>query len=323
MKCGIGKYAFQMAKKLKENGDVINILSPIEGDGDFTNNLKGWFNFLKLIKYGLFYDKIVIQYHESFYYDDKKIKNLLSLISTNVSIIFIFLAMRRKIEVIIHEMPFNKSSKADYALERLKWRLCPKLIFHTRREVDKFESYYFKLASKKYELREPNAYFSKFKEIDYEDARKKLQLPIKPVIFLCIGFIQPHKGFDRTIRAFNTIENNKMQLYVVGSLRVNWGDNIVYLQNLRTLAEENSNVHLIEKYVSDEEFDMWIGASDVIIIPYREIWSSGVLGRAKLFKKPVIASNVGGLQDQLSEADLLFSNDEELEIIFRNFSKLL
>lgn len=52
MKCGIGKYAFQMAKKLQQSGDVVNTLTPDEGDGDFTTNLIGGFNFLKIGMYG-------------------------------------------------------------------------------------------------------------------------------------------------------------------------------------------------------------------------------------------------------------------------------
>jgi hypothetical protein len=39
MKCGIGKYAFQAVNKLRESGNVVNVLSPEEGDGDFTTNL--------------------------------------------------------------------------------------------------------------------------------------------------------------------------------------------------------------------------------------------------------------------------------------------
>ena len=89
------------------------------------------------------------------------------------------------------------------------------------------------------------------------------------------------------------------------------------------MAAKNPQIHIEEKFLSDEDFDTWITASDVILIPYREIWSSGVLGRAKLFNKKVIASNVGGLAEQLEDNDILFNTDEELRKIFEDFSEKL
>ncbi len=319
MKCGIGKYAFQMANKLKQNGDVVNILTPDEGNGDFTANLIGNFNFLKIGKYGKLYDKIIIQYHQAFFYEDRSWHNILSIIATHISFYIAFLILHNRIEVIVHEMPFNMTSRMDYMLESFKWRLCPRLIFHTRQELADFETYYFKLAPNKYELRPSHEYYYKFKDINLKDARKELGIPTDVFVFLCIGFIQPHKGFDRAIWAFNKVNDEKMRLYVVGSLRVEWEPYIAHLRDLKTLAEENTNVHVIEKYLSDDEFDTWISASDVLIVPYREIWSSAVIGRAKLFGKPVIASDVGGLKDQLGDVDVLFDDDEELEFILTCF----
>jgi hypothetical protein len=39
-------------------------------------------------------------------------------------------------------------------------------------------------------------------------------------------------------------------------------------------------------------------ASDVVVLPYRNIWSSGVLERALLYERRVIATAVGGLSHQ-------------------------
>jgi hypothetical protein len=55
---------------------------------------------------------------------------------------------------------------------------------------------------------------------------------------------------------------------------------------------------LHNQYVSDEQFDRWLVASDVVVLPYRNIWSSGVLERALLYDRKVIATAVGGLSHQ-------------------------
>lgn len=320
MKCGIGKYAYQMANMLRDQGNVVNIISPEEGDGDFICNLKKGFNLLKIIKFNIFYDKIVIQYHETFYYDCGIDKNLLSIFTTYTSFFITFLLLNKKLEVVIHELPQSFGSRLFQNLEIIKWRICPKLVFHTRREIDDFESHHFKLPSDKYELRSPNTYYYKFRDIASQDARIELGLSLHKIIFLCIGFIQPHKGFDRAIRAFSEVAYKGMELYVVGSLRVRQSDYVAHLQDLKNMADNTSNVHIIEEFLPDEKFDLWLSASDVIVVPYREIWSSAVLARAKLFGKPAIASDVGGLKEQLTENDIIFRDDEELKEIFQSFA---
>ena len=48
------------------------------------------------------------------------------------------------------------------------------------------------------------------------------------------------------------------------------------------------------------------------MLPYREIWSSGVIERAALYEVPVIATRVGGLADQADERTVLVDDDREL-----------
>lgn len=319
MKCGIGAYATQMVKKMQNRGDIVKILSPLEGGGNFRTNLKGGFALLKIIKYGYPFQKIIIQYHESFYYDEKKSQNLYSLLATHFSFMLIFFIFRKRIELILHEFPRSYSFKLDYFCEKLKWFFCPRIIFHTQIEVDRFSSSYFLPRRSQYEICEHNRYFIRYCDETQMESRRRLDLSLHSVIFLCIGFIQPHKGFDRALEAFKGT-SRKMEFYIVGTLRVQLSDYIGYLHQLKKTAAQMENTFIVEKFLSDEEFDLWINASDVVVIPYREIWSSGVLARAKLFGKPVIASKTGGVENQIKGCDLLFSEDSELKEIFAQFS---
>jgi glycosyltransferase involved in cell wall biosynthesis len=324
MRCGIGKYAYQMVQKMRQDGHIINIISPKEGGGDFACNLKGYANILTLLILSVPYDKVIFQYHQSFFFEDMIPRNFKSICLTQVSFYLVFLLLRKKIEIIIHELPQPSSHKYYYLMEKARWYLCPKLIFHTKKELENFELHYFKLPINKYELRSPSTYYHKFRDISTLDAKKELEIPRDKILLLCIGFIQPHKGFDRAIKAFSKIVNRKLELYVVGSLRIdNYDEYKDYLQDLKNMAKKSSSVHVIEEYLSDEGFDTWLSACDILIVPYRQIWSSAVIARAKLFGKPIIASDVGGLKDQLSESDISFKDDSELEYIFTRLSEYI
>jgi len=317
MKCGIGKYAYQNVKGLRKSGNIVNVLSIEEGEGDFRENLKGWFNILKLFKYSLFYEKILIQYQEYFYYSDR---GQLNRMATNLSFYLLFILLKKKIILVAHEISYPRN-RVNKIFERIKWFLCPKIVFHTNVEKENFEISFFKLSPDRFELLNPAEHYYKFRDITKKQAREELGIPEGCIVFLCIGFIQPHKGFDRAVKAFRGINNESMRLYIVGSLRL---DNYVdYLNDLKKLVFDTPNTFLMEQYVTDELFDTWLIASDCVVVPYREIWSSGVAARAKLFDKPIIASNVGGLKDQIGAKDMIFNDDEELRIIVKEFSDML
>ena len=55
---------------------------------------------------------------------------------------------------------------------------------------------------------------------------------------------------------------------------------------------------------------MWIVAADALVLPYRLIWSSGVCERATLYHRPVIASRIGGLADQVAADAVLVDDDD-------------
>jgi len=101
---------------------------------------------------------------------------------------------------------------------------------------------------------------------------------------------------------------------VVGSIRVDDPDMVRYRADLADLCGAVPGATLHSGYVSDELFDRWIVAADTVVLPYRNIWSSGVLERAGLFGVPVIATRVGGLSEQAAtQLDVrLVEDDDEL-----------
>jgi glycosyltransferase involved in cell wall biosynthesis len=321
--CGIGVYASQSVQQLRESGNLVDVLSPDGlGDVDFAWNLRGGSKVLKLARLLPFYDYVVIQYNWEFFYNGLLDEvHRWDYLRTTLSFIILWILGRRKIEVIGHEIPYlSRTSRLSFKfrLFRWKWKLVPRLILHTTREREKLLGHYgFSAKPDQIEIRPHHAAFHKFRDISRDAARDELGLPLDDKIFLCIGFIQWHKGFDRAIRAFEKASLKRAHLYVVGSLRLAYRDTIEYLAELRSLARTSPKVHLHERFLTDEEFDTWIIACDWVVLPYREIWSSSVAARARLFHRPAILSSVGGLPEQGADGDLFFNDDEELEQVFR------
>ena len=324
--CGIGAYASQNVMQLRDKGHLVDVVSPDgAGNVDFAWNLKGGWKLLTLLKLLPFYDRVVVQYHWTFFYRDiidKKYR--WDSLRTTLSFIALWLFGRNKIEVVSHEIPHVPHSSRfslNFSLYRWKWKLVPRVIFHTKQEQeDLFQYYAFRLGPSRLQIRAHHSNFRKFREISREAARLELGLPHNATIFLCIGFIQRHKGFDRAIAAFKRASLGNAHLYIVGSLRVVYQETTDYLAGLHTLAQVCPNAHFVERFLTDEEFDTWIAASDCVVLPYREIWSSSVLARAHLFDKLAIIAKVGGLPDQAREGDRFFETDEELVTALAEFN---
>lgn len=321
--CGIGAYGEQSVTQLRAQGHIVDIASPdMQGNVDFAWDLRGGSKLLQLLELLPYYDRIVIQYHWAFFYNNPFARELRwETLQTTLCFLWLFLRSR-KIEVVAHEIPYIPGKQGWFY--KWRWRLAPKVIFHTQKERERFEQHYhLRLSDSRVEYRKHDDVYQKFVEHTQLSARRQLKLPTERTLFLCIGFIQRHKGFHRAIQAFAQANLHDAELFVVGSMRVADADNQQYLDELRSLAKGYTNIHLVESFVSNEDFDTWISASDCVVLPYSEIWSSAVLGRAKLLDRPAIVSAVGGLPDQVGECDLLFSTDEELVGAFQTLAAKL
>ena len=55
------------------------------------------------------------------------------------------------------------------------------------------------------------------------------------------------------------------------------------------------------EYIPDDETELYFKAADVLVLPYRHIYQSGVLFLGYSFGLPVLAADVGALKDEIVE----------------------
>jgi glycosyltransferase involved in cell wall biosynthesis len=113
-----------------------------------------------------------------------------------------------------------------------------------------------------------------------------------PRRLLCFGRLLPYKGLDLLAEAMATLpQQAEFALRVVGS-----GPEAPALDALRACR----GVVVENRWVPETEIGTLLAWSDVLILPYREASQSGVAAAAMAAGRPVIATNVGGLREQLS-----------------------
>lgn len=315
---GIARYADQQVDQLRAEGKKVLTVGLLGSEADTVLDMSGGLRPLRLLPHLQAACKGYLHWHDEFYYRGGLHKRLL----TSLALGWLY-RKSPQLEIICHEA-YNMGKPPRGVVRRLlhglsqhvqrhTWLAAPKVIFHSSAERDKMETAVgVKLDDARVEIHSHGASFIKYRDVNQTQARQELGIS-KSTVFLCIGFLGKHKGFHHALEAFRGMKNHDTQLYVVGSMLYDTEPSRAYVQHLHELAKQILGATVIEKFLTDEEFDTWIMASDYVVTPYEGAYSSGVIERAKLFEKPIIASRVGGLPEQLTARDSTFSTFEELE----------
>ena len=317
---GLANYAVQEVKRLRADGHEVEVLSPGPSAAHHHLDLEGVRGAMALARRVRAYDRVIVQYHPAIFFGDRPTPAERARVYAALAIAF---RAARHVEVRVHEFPHaGTETKGEAFAAHQMWTAVDRITVHTERERVEFVAA-FGVRSDQIVIADPGANFEKRTNLERAEARARLGLPADGFLFLSIGFLQPHKGFDRSVRAFAGLDDHGCRLEIVGSLRVEDSDYVDYVDDLRALVAATPGARLREQYVSDAEFDIWIVAADALVLPYRLIWSSSVCERAALYHRPVIASRIGGLADQVAGDTMLVSDDRELAVAMRAVAGLV
>lgn len=313
---GIGAYAVQQVRALRRQGHHVEVVSPWPSAAHHHLPLEGPKGAKALKKLMAGFDRVIVHFHPDLFYANPSTPT--SRISTGTALASAFKS-GPPVEIRLHEVDrrwasaseqvevssrsgfvatqvFEQAARASRAVFKAADEITVHVPEHQRMMIDQFG-----VDPQRVRLVDHGEDFTRRVPDDQAAARRSLGLPAEGHVFVCIGFIQTHKGFDRAAAAFRGLADEGASLHIVGSVRLDDPSAVDHQRELEALESQIPGVHLHLGFVSDEAFDRWIVAADTVVLPYRHIWSSSVAERARLYHRPVIATRVGGLADQIGE----------------------
>lgn len=133
----------------------------------------------------------------------------------------------------------------------------------------------------------PYRFDKSYNEANIPAELKNAVVPGK-VNFLMFGQLRKTKGVDYIVGAMKYLQDNEaVNVVIAGS------DKAKLLQGWSA----PDNVKLVLRYITEEEENFLFCNCDVVLIPYKEVYQSGVMETIVNFRKPAILSDIRAFRD--------------------------
>lgn len=137
-------------------------------------------------------------------------------------------------------------------------------------------------------------YLSFIQKKDKRLSRERLGIPTDKKVLLFFGQIKKVKGLDILLEALISLERDDFVLVIAGKV---WKDDWEGYQDYIHAHNLSDKVLSHIRYISDDEVDYYFSSADLVVLPYREIFQSGVLLMAMSYSVVPVVSSIKGMTD--------------------------
>jgi len=213
-------------------------------------------------------------------------------------------ALGKKIVLTAHNVNARKRDSNDSRLNRLtlriQYRLADHVFVHTesmkRELIDDFGVEVSRVTVIPFGINNAVPITS----LTPAEARQRLGIRDRDRAILFFGRITLRKGLDFLIAAFHKIlvGRDGYHLTIAGRperCETYW----TAIQETIREDVQGGRVLLRADFIPDEETELYFKAADVLVLPYRQIYQSGVMFLGYSFGLPVLAADVGSMKDDI------------------------
>ncbi|MDR0305157.1 MAG: glycosyltransferase [Chitinispirillales bacterium] len=201
--------------------------------------------------------------------------------------IIVLFVKNKKIITTIHDPAMHKGEKnlAIQFLYDCLIKKSDKIIVLSKKFIDEI--------SENYGIDKKNIYHIPHANFNYYKKNTELQEKIYYKI-LFFGRIIAYKGLIVLLKAMEIVVARKPQI----KLRIAGNGEITNEEKI-LIEKLKNNIEYLNKWIKDEEFSEYFQDIDASVLPYVEATQSGIIPLSYSFGKPVIATNVGALSEQI------------------------
>lgn len=211
--------------------------------------------------------------------------------------------MKKKLVMTIHDiLPFEQKFY-DYFFHKKIYEMADEIIVQAPDNVTRFHELFPDCKVPVHMIAHGN--FLQYANIQPRgEARKRLGISKDKFVYLFFGQIKKIKGVDYLLKAYAKLLKQypelkkEVELVIAGSV---WKMDFSVCE--RIIQEENltEGVRLDIRYIPDDEVGVYYSAADVCVLPYLEVYQSGVLQLTYAYHKTPIVTRIPVFQDIVTE----------------------
>ncbi len=311
-------YLFGQAEGLLNNGVSVSLYTNNETDNpqikglkfftfyynifssnsDFLSGLKWVFGSLFSIIHARFTGTSVFHFH-IFYFNILVIFNLLL-----VKLLF------GKVVLTVHDVSSFANSSESSMFSNLIYKFTDLILTHNEFSKSEIIKGNAELSSSIYIV--PHGNYTPFINIqkDKETSRCKLNIPNDKKVLLFFGMIKKVKGLEVLLRALKDviIETPDILLVIAGKP---WENDFTTYQKIIDENELSNHCLLHTKFIAHEDVEHYYCAADLVVLPYKKIYQSGVLVMTLSYGKPALVSDLPPLKEVVADMETAFLFESE------------
>jgi D-inositol-3-phosphate glycosyltransferase len=312
-------YAFGLAMALAASGTRLDVVGSDEVDSPEMRqtqnlrflNIKGdWRGASQVAKAG----KLVVYYARLLGYAASTRAPVLHILWNNRleffdrTLFMLYLKiLGKKVTLTAHNVNAGRRDSNDSLMNRLtlkcQYRLADHIFVHTKKMQDELCSEFGVRENNVTVLRHPINDAFPDTELTPEEAKLKLDLGRQSKVMLCFGRIRPYKGLEYAVSAFERIaaEDPEYRLVIAGESKKGCEEYFREVLDMIDRSAFQDRILVRTEFIPDEDAEIYLKAADVLVLPYKEIFQSGVLFLAYSFGLPVVATDVGSFREEIVE----------------------
>lgn len=190
----------------------------------------------------------------------------------------------------IHDiLPFNQKFY-DTTFHKKLYNLADSIILQAPENIKRFAKLFPE--SKEKAIMIPHGHMLDYvEEATKRESRRLLSISEDKIVFLFFGQIKKVKGIDVLLRALVLLKEKYPELYVVIAGSV-WKSDFTNCQEIIDKYDLSKYLKVDIRYIPNEEVKYFYAASDVCVLPYTDVYQSGVIQLAYGYRKPVVSSDL-------------------------------
>ena len=142
-------------------------------------------------------------------------------------------------------------------------------------------------------------------------AKEYFKISPNKKVLLFFGMIKKVKGLEILLKAFKNVvkKNNDIVLIIAGKV---WKNDFSLYQSI--IDKNNLNEYCIihNRFIAQEKVSLYYNVADLVVLPYKKIYQSGVMLMAMSYDVPVLASDLPPIKEMIDDEvnGFLFASED-------------